>query len=305
MKKKIIYTLLIAFFGGFIAWFYICKATINVIYYSDVKYIPYMATSIYSIQKNKNFYTRYNVYVIAENFNHIDKQKIKALESRDLKIHIISAKEQNLEYSHLGRFLAFKPAMQKVFIPEYIKDINKAIYLDADTIIQKDLFELYNKNIRGAYIAASKDGLMFMYPEHIREINIDWRNFYFNSGVMLLNLNEMRKDDLVKKGVMYFHTHEEVFGDQDVLNVISKDKVKEISYIYNCNSTFFEENSAQFLTEFFKEPVPDSPTKVYENAVVLHFAGHKPWTEWFVQPYLKSLWWNYANEVSAKYNIAY
>ncbi len=305
MNKKILYTLFGFILLTVISLIYIYKANINVIYYSDTKYMPYMMTSIYSIKKNKYFYTRYNIYVIAEGFNYLDKQKLKSFENNSIKIHIIPAKEQNLDYIHLGRFQPFKPAMQKIFIPEYLKDVNKAIYLDADTIVQKDLIGLYNKDVKDVYIAASRDGLMFMYPEHIEEVGLKWRNFYFNSGVMLLNLQKMREDDFVKQSIKYFHTHQEVFADQDILNVVSKNKVKEISYKYNCNSTFFEENDAKFLSKFFNEEVPANSQEVYKNAVILHFAGHKPWTEWFVHPYLKPLWWQYAKEVSAKYNIDY
>jgi lipopolysaccharide biosynthesis glycosyltransferase len=193
--------------------------------------------------------------------------------------------------------------MQKVFIPEYVKDVNKAIYIDSDTIVQKDLFYLYNKNMNNTYIAGARDGLMFMYPEHIKEINLEWRDFYFNSGVMLLNLQKMRQDKFIEKSLMYFNNNYEVFADQDILNVVSKEKVKEISYIYNCNSTFFEENDAEFLSKFFKQEISNNPNDVYKKAVILHFAGHKPWTEWFNHPYLKPLWWGYAKELSAKYNI--
>ncbi len=305
MKKKIAYLISGLFLLSVVVLLYINTAIINVVYYSDTKYMPYMMTSIYSIKKNKYFYTRYNIYVIADGFNYIDKQKLKKLEDYSLKIHIITANELALDYSHLGRFQSFKPAMQKVFISKYVKDVNKAIYIDSDTIVQKDLIGLYNKDVKDVYIAASRDGLMFMYPEHIEEVGLKWRDFYFNSGVMLLNLQKMRQDKFIEKSLMYFNNNYEVFADQDILNVVSKEKVKEISYIYNCNSTFFEENDAEFLSKFFNEEVPANSQEVYKNAVILHFAGHKPWTEWFNHPYLKPLWWGYAKELSAKYNIVY
>ena len=84
-----------------------------------------------------------------------------------------------------------------------------------------------------------------------------------------------------------------------------KDKVKEISYRYNVNSTFFEEESASFLSNFFKEKVPQTSREVYDDAVILHFAGHKPWTEWFNHSYLKPLWYEYANRTKEKYKITF
>ena len=120
---------------------------------------------------------------------------------------------------------------------------------------------------------------------------------------MLLNLEKIRKDAIIQKAVIYFNTHNDVFGDQDVLNVIFAGRVKPLSYRYNCNSVFFEEKNADFLSAFWNETVLETPKKVYENAAILHFAGHKPWTEWFQHPFLRPLWWKYANNVRTKYGI--
>ena len=88
---------------------------------------------------------------------------------------------------------------------------------------------------------------MFMYPEHIKEINLEWRDFYFNSGVMLLNLQKMRQDKFIEKSLMYFNNNYEVFADQDILNVVSKEKVKETSK----NSSFYVPPSINFFFLFF------------------------------------------------------
>ena len=171
--------------------------------------------------------------------------------------------------------------------------------------MQKDLSELYNTDISKYYVGAVKDGLMYQYPEHIEEIGLKERNFYFNSGIMLLNLEKIRKENIIRKAIIYFNTHNEIFGDQDVLNVVFGWKIKPISYRYNCNSTFFEERSANFLSAFWEEDIPNNHKDVYDNAVILHFAGHKPWTEYYTNQYLKSLWQKYATDAKIKYNITY
>lgn len=308
MQKKYIFfisliLLLLLIVGIYLVFLY--KNNVNIAYMSDRKYLPYMMVSINSAIENKNEKTKYNIYVIAKDFNQEDIEKIKQIEQEKVKINIITAREKTLDYSHLGRFSSFKTAMQKIFLPDYLKDIDKVLYLDSDTIVQKDLSKLYNTNMRNIYIAATKDGLMYQYPEHIKEVGLEWRNFYFNSGIMLLNLKEMRQNNLVDKSIQYFNNHNEVFADQDILNVVTKDKVKEISYRYNVNSTFFEEESASFLSNFFKEKVPQTSREVYDDAVILHFAGHKPWTEWFNHSYLKPLWYEYANRTKEKYKITF
>lgn len=305
MKKKIIISIFVGLFlavAGLI-FFLNKRAAVEIVYMADSKYLPYMMTSLHSAVKNKKRTTRYNVHVIAQDFSEDDIKKLQQMAEETVHIKIYPAEEIKLDMSHLGRFASFKISLQKLFIGEYLKETDKVLYLDADTLVQKDLSAVYRTSLRGYYAAAVKDGLMYQFPEHITEIGLEKHKFYFNSGVMLLNLNKIREDNIVKKAVIYFNTHQEVFGDQDVLNVVFADKVKPLSYRYNCNSTFFEEKDAAFLSEFYGEPVPSTPLEVYKNAVILHFAGHKPWTEWFNHSYLKPLWQTYANEVQAKYNI--
>lgn len=306
-KKKTYITILtlLSIIGGlFVSLLYKePNKTVNIVYFSDKNYIPYMMTSLYSATKNKHKESIYNIYIIAKDFNQEDKNKLNNIKLDNVKINIVSAKEKTLDYTRLGRFSGFKTAMQKIFISDYLQNLDKVLYLDADTIVQKDLLEVYNKDVSQNYLAATKDGLMYQFPEHITEIGLDWRKFYFNSGVMLLNLDKIRKDNLLTEAINYFNTHEEVFGDQDILNVIVKDKVLSLSYLYNCNSTFFEERDAKFLSQFYEEPVSQTPRKVYDNATILHFAGHKPWTPWFTHSYLKPLWQEYHKEMNTIYKI--
>ncbi len=308
MQKKYIFfisfaLLLLLIVGIYIVFLY--KNNVNIAYMSDRKYLPYMIVSLNSAIENKKEDTKYNVYIIAKNFDNSDIKKIKQMEQDNVKINIIPAREKTLDYSHLGRFSSFKTTLQKIFIPDYIKDVDKILYLDSDTIVQGDLLDVYNTKINKVYIAAVKDGLMYQHPEHIKEIGLEWRKFYFNSGVMLLNLDKMRKDNIIAKSIQYFNSHEEVFGDQDILNVVSGDKAKSLSYRYNVNSTFFEEASANFLSDFFNETIPQTTREVYDDAIILHFAGHKPWTEWFNHSYLKPLWYEYANRTKEKYKITF
>ena len=278
---------------------------VNLVYMCDSNYLQYVITSLDSAITHKKKTTYYNVYIIAKDFTLKDEENIKKLEQSHVKINIIKATERNLNYASLGRFSSFKIALQKIFIAEYLSNVDKVLYLDADTLIQDDLSSLYNTNIKKYYVAAVKDGLMYQFPDHIIEIGLNWRKFYFNSGVMLLNLSKIRKDDKINDAIKYFNNNKEVFGDQDVLNVVFGKDVTSISYLYNCNSVYFEKENAQFLSNFYQEAVPQTPREVYNNAKILHFAGHKPWTPWFEHSYLKPLWWEYRNKAKTKYNIEF
>ncbi|MBR5598561.1 MAG: glycosyltransferase family 8 protein [Alphaproteobacteria bacterium] len=304
-RKNIIISFFVIWILAIVFSYYVLLKpnVVNIAYMSDKKYLPYIMTSMYSLIKNKEKTSHYKIYVLAKDFDEEDVNKLKKLENEDVTITVKDIKEKDLNYTNLGRFKSYKMAMQKIFISSHLEDIDKILYIDGDTLIQKDLTRLYNEDVSSVYLAATKDGLMYQFPYHITEVELEWRGFYFNTGVMLLNLNKIRQDDIVSQAIDYFHSHSEVFGDQDVFNVVVKDKVKSLSYNYNLNSTFFEEKDAEFLSEFYGEKVYNTAKENYDNATILHFAGHKPWTEWYTHTYLKPLWYEYYNELTANYNI--
>lgn len=304
MKNKVVYCIIICLICV-LCFLLASKNKVNLAYMVDSKYLPYAMVSLDSAITNKKTSTQYNVYFIAKDFTKEDITKLKQMEKKDVKIIIYPTEEKNLDYPRLGRFSSFKISLQKIFLAEYLLEIKKVLYLDADTLVQKDLSELFATDISKEYVGAVKDGLMYQYPEHIEEIGLKDRDFYFNSGVMLLNLDKIRKENIIRKAIIYFNTHNEIFGDQDVLNVVFGQKIKPLSYRYNCNSTFFEEKDDKFLSNFWNETVPENDKDVYDGAAILHFAGHKPWSDWFNNQYLKTLWHKYATNTKIKYKITY
>ena len=169
--------------------------------------------------------------------------------------------------------------------------------MDGDTLVLKDLRELFDIDVTGVYAAVAKDGIYYRFPKEMAEMGLDKRGFYFNSGVMLYNLALQRRDNIIDKLVDYIKTHEDFYGDQDVLNVVFGDKLKLMSYRYDCISTFFEEDSLDFLSTYFGEALPKDTFYIYENATILHYAGDKPWQQDYKPLYLKDLWFKYYEEI--------
>jgi lipopolysaccharide biosynthesis glycosyltransferase len=113
---------------------------------------------------------------------------------------------------------------------------------------------------------------------------------------MLYNLKKQRQDNIVEKLVEYVKTHNDFYGDQDVLNTVFGDKLKLMSYKNNCISTFFEEDDLGFLSSYFGENLPKDTFYIYQGATVIHYAGDKPWYDKYSPLYLKELWFRYYNQ---------
>lgn len=276
------------------------KTEINIVLITDSNYIIPTTTSMLSAIENKCPNSIYNFYIVAENITQNDEKsilKLKSLAPQSININIIHQEEPDLPYENMQRFLQYKVGMHKIFLPKILSNIDKVIYMDGDTIVLRDLSELYNIDVSNVYASVSKDGIFYRFPKEMKEIGLDKRGFYFNSGVMLYNLKLQRQDNIVDKLVEYVKTHNDFYGDQDVLNVVFGDKLKLMSYRYNCISTFFEADDLTFLSSYFEEELPKQKNKIYEKSTIIHYAGDKPWQNTYSPLYLKELWYKYYERV--------
>ena len=86
--------------------------------------------------------------------------------------------------------------------------VERVIYLDADTLVRKDLRELWSTNLKGHPIAAMLDVWAPMGHDHVP------RGPYFNSGVLLLVLVKVRTT-LPKLEALCYEMRDAPCWDQD------------------------------------------------------------------------------------------
>ena len=139
-------------------------------------------------------------------------------------------------------FVLMRAATAKL-LPE---DLDRVLQLDVDTIVEDSLDELWEMDLTGKYFAAV--------PEYLGKFK-PYGPIYFNCGVMMLNLNEIRKtrieDDLIK----FLNTEYVPYGDQDAWNKLGIDKAAIMPVRFN----------EAFCTGYT------------ENPAIVHYAGRIDW----------------------------
>ena len=124
----------------------------------------------------------------------------------------------------------------RFFIPQVLSsDIERAIYLDSDTIVNLDINELWRVNLENKPLGAIDELHITSAPLQSAEDKYLVKNKlvayedYFNSGVLLLNLNYWRNNkDFIMEGFRFVAAHPEMtYIDQDILNYLfAKNHVK-------------------------------------------------------------------------------
>ena len=115
----------------------------------------------------------------------------------------------------------------KVCYPIYLK-CNKVIHLDIDTIINDSLEPLWKTDLSGKWFGACLEHHGTYKPFGSR---------YYNMGVALINLQAMRKDNIMMTMVDYLNQVPQPWADQDAWNkyALEQDKAVEVPVRFNEN----------------------------------------------------------------------
>lgn len=269
----------------------------HIAFVTDDNYCMPTSVAITSLKINRYKDTDYCIHIIANGISHYNKSKLMMLQDKNFSIDIINVsldkefqaitkKDKDLHVS--------ASAILKLRLPQILKDIGKVLYIDGDVLLQRDLLELYNININNKYAGVVKDIISERNINHIKNIGIKNR-YYFNSGMMLLNLTKMRKDNMTEKLIQYRKVGKNHFVDQDTLNVVFGEKVEYISWQYNYLNKFHDWWNSEKLSVFYGEIVPEDKIAAFKSAAILHLGSHeKPWV--YKMGYLSSLYRKYYNK---------
>lgn len=130
-------------------------------------------------------------------------------------------------------------AYYRLLMPYVLKefDVRKCLYLDTDTLCIHDFTKWYEQLLGSNVAAVTKDATSQPYMrEKVTCHKLGMSGLqYFNSGILLININEYVKEDIGYKAVNL--CAQQKFGemDQDVLNILLEEHVVfDDSYAYNC-----------------------------------------------------------------------
>lgn len=265
---------------------------ISIVTVSDDNYSQHLGVMLFSLLDNSRFNKQKNIFVIDDNISQINKTKLRdTVQQFGAKIffkQINNEKYKNFKVSgHISLATYYR-----ISIPEIVNSsIKKVIYLDCDLIVKNDILELWQNDISNYYIGAVEN------PKFNRQfqLGMPMDSRYFNSGVMIMNLEKWRKDNISDKVVDFLKENKDktLLWDQDGLNAILFGKWKQIHPKWNLQTKFFKIN---YDDTNFKE---NEFTDAIKNPSIIHYTNpSKPWHYLNKHPlkneyykYLKKSYW--------------
>ena len=210
-------------------------------------------------------------YLINSDFpNEWIKQLNKRLEKFDSEIiNCRVTSEQILRYKTDISYTVFL----RYFVADFVKE-DKALYLDCDLVVTKNLDDLFATDLQDYPLAAIRDFGGRAYFG--REI--------FNAGVLLIHNALWKQENMTQKLIdLTNEWHDKVDqADQSILNMLFENKWLELDFDYN--------------HIIIHKQFTDYRLPVGQNyPAIIHYLSHrKPWKDLAAQTY-RDVWWYYHN----------
>lgn len=119
-------------------------------------------------------------------------------------------------------------ALMKLALPELFPDEGRVLWLDIDTICNRDITELIETDLKGCYMGMAAEPIRCKRPF-----------VYYNAGVMPMDMEKLR-DGTAAELIRLVNTREMDFPEQDAINLLCQTKIHEISPYWNSNRWIVE-----------------------------------------------------------------
>ena len=216
------------------------KEIIPIFFAVDDGYIPFLAVTLQSILEHSTEEYYYVIKILYTNVSEESKEKINKykreninIEFVDLNYYIDKIKSKLYTRDYFSMTTYFR-----LFISNLYPQYNKAVYLDSDIVLLADVAELYNQDIGDNLVGAVADDIIQQneeFQEYVEKVvGVASYKTYFNAGMLLMNLDELRKNNFQEKFLYLLETvRYSAVQDQDYLNRICKGRVKLLDKVWN------------------------------------------------------------------------
>jgi len=257
---------------------------------SDERYFPGLYCAVASALNHVSWKTSVNLWVLDGGISQASKDRLERLVDRfgnQVRLKFVPVNESVFRRATLGPGESHMTYC-RILLP-HLLDVPRLIYLDCDVLVFRDLSELFDLELSpGKVLAAVPDSETLSLAEDCPTIadalRLPGEGAYFNCGVMLMNLDELRKQHFFERAVEFLNRKSAYrFWDQSAINFLLHGQIDELPEYWNRASWQFDAQQNNDLD------------------CVLHYTGLVPWLGGTPGP-AQSLFERFAEEAGLRLN---
>ncbi|MDR2945391.1 MAG: glycosyltransferase family 8 protein [Candidatus Adiutrix sp.] len=218
---------------------------VAVVFATDANYAPYAAATIQSVIRQASPDKNYDLVLLQTALPDDDVRKLQSLAANRPNISLRFFDVSAVIADKIGRLFIsahLSPVTYyRLFAPAIFEKFAKILYLDVDLITLADVAALYETELGDNFLGAVRD--FYAVKDLLARPNGSWTRqvglrdgaSYFNAGVALFNLSQMRAENFESRWFGYLQrVPKPRLHDQDILNNCCEGRVKFVDAGWNC-----------------------------------------------------------------------
>ena len=259
------------------------RDTVNIIYASNDGYARHLAASLYSLLAHSRRIPSLEIWVLSAGMcgEYQDRLRRTARHfKRELHVAELGDLRERFPYEVDTRGFDIS-AMGRIFAPEVLPEqMERALYLDCDTIVLGDVGELYWTDLGDCLAGMVMEPTV--YQEMKETIGFGRDDAYFNSGVILMDLAGWRREGVLARMLEFYGAHAgSLFAcDQDTINGTLRGRIRSLPPKYNffTNYRYFRYSTLEKLCGAYRKVGAEAFKEAKRRPVIIHYLGdERPW----------------------------
>ncbi len=261
---------------------------IPVVLAADQAYVPVLFTCIRSIVDHASEGRNYHIYIFHTDIHEEDMQVFdRELSCRNIKIDFVDVGARVAGYRLKAKEHITTETYYRFLILDILKGCTKAVYLDSDVIVCRDVAQLYDVPLGDCLLAAAADP---DFAGQCNGANMDTRHYcekvlklkdpfsYAQAGVLVFHIEKLRQKTDVEELFRMADEGDYKYSDQDILNIVCEGHIKKIAMAWN----MLINNRGRRYDIIRSAPagILDEYEQARKEPYIIHYAGDaKPWDD--------------------------
>lgn len=258
----------------------------NILYASDENFADILGISLISLLENQKK-EKPSIFVLSDGIGNGNRTILAELAGQyGSGIRFIDADIEGLTDIRFDALSWGRTAFCRIFLYSLLKpyNVDRIIYLDCDIAVCDDLYNLFHFDLRDKALGMIMDPVS---ARHKKNVGIGKGDAYYNSGVMLVDVNKWKSKNCETKILDFARKRggHSPFVDQGLINGALKNDIATLPLRYNVMTVCFDYSYNEL--KICRNPGKFYGREEYESAVenpaVIHYTKNifteRPWVE--------------------------
>jgi lipopolysaccharide biosynthesis glycosyltransferase len=263
---------------------------------TDEGYLPWCATLLQScIEHNRADELKFHVLHEGGVPNEAQRQLARLVRGAgsDIEFHPATPSQLSQLPAAGGRVIWLR-----TLLPEVLPDVSRVLYLDGDTLVADSISSLWGTQL-DAPIAAVANVVEPTLYAHVRRLGVEDPRAVFNSGVLLMDLDRMRREnsfDALAAFAREWPPDDLVWPDQDAYNAVFAGRWQSLHPRWNAQNSLWmwPAWAGAVFGEAVVQQARSAPAILHFEGPHLckpwHYLSQHPWREEYLRTLARTPW---------------